>query len=90
MQQKMLKYLSMVENYKNLSRRQNNVYCTVCARESFPSKAITRFGKTVKRAQAVLKRIPATDSESWGQFHQRSTRSFCANSLAPVKYKPKT
>ncbi len=27
---------------------------------------------------------------SWGQFHQRSTCSFCANSLMPVKYKPKT
>jgi hypothetical protein len=26
----------------------------------------------------------------WVQFNQRSTRSFCANSLAPVKYKPKT
>ncbi len=24
------------------------------------------------------------------QFHQRFTHSFCANSLAPVKYKPKT
>jgi hypothetical protein len=24
------------------------------------------------------------------QFHQHSTRSFCANSLVPVKYKPKT
>jgi hypothetical protein len=24
------------------------------------------------------------------QLHQRSMRSFCANSLAPVKYKPKT
>jgi hypothetical protein len=24
------------------------------------------------------------------QFHQCSTHSFCANSLAPVKYKPKT
>ncbi len=27
---------------------------------------------------------------SWGQFHQRSTHSFCANSFVPVKYKPKT
>jgi hypothetical protein len=27
---------------------------------------------------------------TWGQFHQLFTRSFCANSLAPVKYKPKT
>jgi hypothetical protein len=26
---------------------------------------------------------------SWAQFHQCSTRSFCANSIAPVKYKPK-
>jgi hypothetical protein len=24
------------------------------------------------------------------QFHQRFTHSFCTNSLAPVKYKPKT
>ncbi len=24
-----------------------------------------------------------------GQFHQRSTRSFCAGRLTPVKYKPK-
>jgi hypothetical protein len=23
---------------------------------------------------------------TWGQFHQCSLRSFCANSLAPVKY----
>jgi hypothetical protein len=28
-------------------------------------------------------------SETWVQFHQRSTRSFCANSLAPLKYKAK-
>ncbi len=28
--------------------------------------------------------------ETRSQFHQRSTCSFCANSLAPVKYKPKT
>ncbi len=28
-------------------------------------------------------------STSWVQFHQRSTRSFCANSIAPIKCKPK-
>jgi hypothetical protein len=30
------------------------------------------------------------DIDLRGQFHQHSTPSFCANSLAPVKYKPKT
>jgi hypothetical protein len=28
--------------------------------------------------------------ETWGQFHQHSTHSFCAISLAPVKNKPTT
>jgi hypothetical protein len=28
--------------------------------------------------------------ENWGQFHQRSTHSFYAGRLTPVKYKPKT
>ncbi len=28
--------------------------------------------------------------ETRDQFHQRSTHSFCASRLTPVKYKPKT
>ncbi len=37
----------------------------------------------------VLRRKKFGRIDSWGQFHQRSTLSFCANSLVPVKYKPK-
>jgi hypothetical protein len=39
--------------------------------------------------KTTTKSLIQVNSESKGQFHQLSMRSFCINSLAPVKYKPK-
>ncbi len=38
----------------------------------------------------ILNQFPQIMRKTWAQFHQRSTRSFCAGRLTPVKYKPKT
>ncbi len=51
-----------VENHKNLSRRQNNVYCTMCVRDRVlqkPSHALAKLSNAHRQySNASLQLIP--------------------------------
>jgi hypothetical protein len=73
----------------------SNILCSIeFHRVSLRTRQMPVWNEDVTGSSLLLllwrqKRRPIV-TVSRGQFHQRYTRSFCANSLAPVKYKPKT
>jgi hypothetical protein len=58
-------------------------------------KAMQKTSESANISQQLSKEVRLEgddnfESEYRAQFHQRSTRIFCAGRLTPVKYKPKT
>ncbi len=84
----------LLSNLNDIRFCKDDLYDTMVTRWLFFSTVndiIFSFRKTNRNLSLDFRiKFRSPSHKTRVQFHQQSTCSFCANSLAPVKYKPKT